>query len=430
MKPSQNWVSTSAPARQVLALSLQLVRDQTVQLVQSLSEADASAQSMPDASPTKWHLAHTTWFFETFVLVPHLASYAVFDPAYKVLFNSYYNGVGEKHPRSQRGLITRPGLAQVLEYRRHVDAALARLFAQPHLPEGVVDLLTLGLNHEQQHQELILTDLKHLLSQNPLNPVYSKPWPLTPVPLREPGWHTVQAGLYSVGFNQDGFSFDNEKPNHQVWLDSFSIAKYPVTNGDYIQFIEDGGYQRHELWLSAGWDEVAAQDWRAPHYWRLLDGQWFTFTLHGLVPVDPNTPVCHISFYEAEAFARWAQARLPTEEEWEVAAQFAAGSKGNHLEQGMFHPVPCAVSASSAPLLQMFGDVWEWTRSDYKPYPRFAPAAGAVGEYNGKFMCNQYVLRGGSCVTPQNHIRASYRNFFPANARWQFSGLRLAKDVS
>jgi ergothioneine biosynthesis protein EgtB len=435
MNSTQTWTDDCAKADTFashnLALRLQAVRDQTVLLTQSLSEADASAQSMPDASPTKWHLAHTTWFFETFVLVPHLAGYAVFDPAYKVLFNSYYNGVGEKHPRPKRGLITRPGLQQVLTYRRHVDAALAQLFMQTDLPAPVVELLVLGLNHEQQHQELILTDIKHLLSENPLNPIYSKTWPLTSVPIRESGWYTVESGLYSIGFDQDSFSFDNEKPAHQVWLDRYSLAKYPVTNGEFIQFINDGGYQRHELWLSAGWDEVAAQGWQAPYYWRLQEGQWFTFTLHGLVPVDPHTPVCHISFYEAEAFARWAQARLPTEEEWEVAARLASciAIKANHLEQGMFHPVPCALPANAAPLSQMFGDVWEWTRSDYKPYPRFAPAVGAVGEYNGKFMCNQYVLRGGSCVTPKNHIRASYRNFFPANARWQFSGLRLAKDA-
>jgi ergothioneine biosynthesis protein EgtB len=395
------------------------IRDASVALVAPLSAEDCALQSMPDASPAKWHLAHTTWFFETFVLEPSLPGYRPFAPGYNFLFNSYYNAVGERHPRPERGMLSRPSLDEVLAYRRHVDGAMAPLLSHP--------LVELGLNHEEQHQELLLTDLKHLLSRNPLRPAYQKPWPLMPVAPRQRGWISVAAGLYEVGHAGDGFAFDNEAPRHRVWLEAFKLATHPVTHGDWIDFIEDGGYRRPELWLAAGWDAVAARGWQAPQYWERRGAEWHTFTLHGMAPVDPHTPVCHVSFYEAEAFARWAKERLPTEFEWEVAAR-AAPLEGNFVESGALHPLPLRKAPVRGAPAQLFGDVWEWTRSDYAPYPGYRPAEGAVGEYNGKFMSGQCVLRGGSCVTPARHIRATYRNFFPPDARWQFSGLRLARD--
>jgi ergothioneine biosynthesis protein EgtB len=402
------------------------VRKATLALTKPLSEADCTVQSMPDASPVKWHLAHTTWFFETFVLTPHLAGYQRFNPAYKVLFNSYYHAVGERHPRAQRGLITRPGLQEVLAYREYVDIAMARLMTSD--PSKVNALIELGCNHEQQHQELILTDVKHMLSLNPLKPAYQKKWPLTTIQAGESKWFSVAEGLYEIGHTGPTFAFDNESPRHRVWLDAFKIASQPVTHGDFMAFMDDGGYQRPDLWLSAGWDAVIAGGWQAPMYWKKCDGRWSVFTLYGDVPVEPHAPVCHVSFYEAEAYARWAGARLPTEAEWEVASRTATSS-GNFLESGVLHPLALREASSDNTLVQAFGDVWEWTRSDYAPYPHFQTAAGAVGEYNGKFMSGQYVLRGGSCVTPTNHIRATYRNFFAPQTRWQFSGLRLARDA-
>jgi ergothioneine biosynthesis protein EgtB len=384
---------------------------------------------MPDASPVKWHLAHTTWFFETFILGAHRDGYRPFDPAYRVLFNSYYHAVGHKHPRSERGMLSHPALDEVLAYRRHVDQAVLESISKDRLPAPMAGLIELGIQHEQQHQELILTDLKHLLSRNPLKPAYQKQWPLTPIRARAARWIAFEEGLYQVGHATADFCFDNELPRHRVWLDAFELASHPVTHGDFLHFIEDGGYRRPELWLSAGWDLACAQGWQAPLYWeRGDDGRWSTFTLHGLVPVDPNTPICHVSFYEAEAYARWANARLPTEAEWEIAARHAP-IEGNFAESGALHPLASREDPAPGRLAQAFGDVWEWTRSDYGPYPGYKAASGAVGEYNGKFMCNQYVLRGGSCATPAAHIRATYRNFFPADARWQFSGLRLARGA-
>src|SRR5262245_14548705 len=396
------------------------VRAATLTLAAPLSAEDCALQSMPDASPVKWHLAHTTWFFETFVLEPYAAGYRTFDPAYRYLFNSYYNALGERHPRPERGMLSRPSLAEVLASRRHVDEAL---LARNNLPP---ELIQLGLHHEQQHQELILTDLKHLLSRNPLKPAYQKHWPLTPIRGRARNWIGFQGGLHEIGHSGAGFAFDNESPRHRVWLEDFEIASHPVTHGDFLDFVEDRGYGRPELWLSAGWDLVQSRGWQAPEYWRKRDGGWHTFTLHGEAPVDRNTPVCHVSFYEADAFARWAGARLPTEAEWELAAQSAPG-EGNFVESGALHPLALREDPAPGTLAQAFGDVWEWTRSDYGPYPGYRPASGAVGEYNGKFMSGQYVLRGGSCATPASHVRLSYRNFFPPEARWQFSGLRLAK---
>ncbi len=382
---------------------------------------------MPDASPVKWHLAHTTWFFETFVLVAHQVGYRAFDPSYRVLFNSYYHTVGDRHPRMERGMLSRPGLDQVMAYRQHVDAAMLGLLTQKPTHPDIEALIELGLQHEQQHQELILTDVKNLLSRNPLKPAYQKPWPLTPIRACERQWLTFEAGLQEIGHSGPDFCFDNEMPRHRVWLNAFQIASHPVTHGDFLDFIEDGGYRRPELWLSAGWDAVATHGWHAPLYWVQRGGDFYTFTLHGEMPVDPHAPICHVSFFEAEAFARWAKARLPTEAEWEVAAR-GAPRNGNFLSSGALHPLALREAPTEGVLAQAFGDVWEWTRSDYGPYPGFRPAEGAVGEYNGKFMCGQYVLRGGSCVTPSSHIRASYRNFFGPEARWQFSGLRLARD--
>jgi ergothioneine biosynthesis protein EgtB len=410
-----------------LAERFEAVRETTRKLAAPLSAEDCAIQSMPDASPVKWHLAHTTWFFETFILAKQDPRRAPFDPAFRVLFNSYYNSVGDKHPRPQRGLLSRPSLDDVLAYRSQVEDELIAHLQAGRLDGEMLALVELGINHEQQHEELILTDMKHMLSCNPLRPAYQKNWPLTPVYARAKNWIPFHAGLRQIGHQGAGFSFDNETPRHNVWLDEFEIASQPVSHGDFIEFIEAGGYRRPELWLSAGWEAVTTRGWEAPLYWERRDGRWHTFTLHGMAPVECNTPVCHLSFYEADAFARWAGARLPTEAEWEVAAENVP-IEGNFLESGMLHPLALR-DEPPGPFAQLYGDVWEWTRSDYSPYPRFTAAPGAVGEYNGKFMCNQYVLRGGSCATPASHIRASYRNFFPADARWQFSGLRLARDA-
>ena len=418
-----------APSRDApLAQRFLATRGTTRALAAPLSAEDCAIQSMTDASPVKWHLAHTTWFFETFIVAPAMPGRAPFHPAFKVLFNSYYNAVGDKHPRPQRGMLSRPSLAEVLAYRESVEADLLSLLRRDALGPEALALVELGIQHEQQHQELILTDLKHLLSCNPLRPAYQKNWPLTPVHAREERWLAFEGGARQIGHAGGGFSFDNETPRHTVWLNDFEIATHPVTNGDYVRFIADGGYRRPELWLSAGWDVVCTRGWQAPLYWDNVDGEWHTFTLHGMAPVEPNTPICHVSFYEADAYARWAGARLPTEAEWENAAAFAPRD-GNFLESGALHPLALREAPAAGALAQAYGDVWEWTRSDYAPYPGFRAAPGAVGEYNGKFMCNQYVLRGGSCATPQSHIRPTYRNFFPADARWQFSGVRLARDA-
>ena len=396
------------------------VRHATLRLVAPLSAEDCVVQSMPDASPAKWHLAHTTWFYETFVLAPHVPGYRAFDPAYRYLFNSYYEAIGKRHPRPERGMLTRPSLDEVLAYRRQVDDAILAAAALP------AALLELGVQHEQQHQELILTDVKHLLWRNPLRPAYQRQWPLTTISARRRGWLGFTGGLYEIGHAGPGFAFDNEAPRHRVWLADFEMASHPVSHGDFLDFIEDGGYRRPELWLAAGWQQVQERHWQAPEYWERRDGGWHTFTLHGMAPVDRNTPACHVSFYEAEALARWAGARLPSEAEWEVAVQ-ATPLEGNFVESGALHPLAPRADPAPGVLAQAYGDVWEWTRSDYGPYPGYQPAAGAVGEYNGKFMSGQYVLRGGSCATPVSHARATYRNFFVPDARWQFSGLRLAR---
>ena len=404
----------------------QIIRSTTESLCANLSAEDCALQSMPDASPVKWHLAHTSWFFETFVLTPGLADYQPPHAHYKVLFNSYYVAVGERHPRPERGLLSRPSLSEVLDYRHHVDRSIAR-WIDRCADVGALQIFELGLNHEQQHQELILTDLKHLFSRNPLKPAYCARIEPARSQVATTHWIAYAAGLREMGWGGTGFAFDNESPRHRHYLRAFELASHLVTNRDYRAFIDDGGYRRPELWLSEGWDARGNGNWRAPLYWQ-LDGNGSQFTLSGVCAVDGDEPVCHVSFYEADAYARWANARLPTEAEWETAA-CELEINGNFSDAGFYSPIADHARSDALRPRQMFGDVWEWTRSDYAPYPGFRPAAGAVGEYNGKFMCNQYVLRGGSCATPESHIRASYRNFFPADARWQFSGVRLARDV-
>jgi ergothioneine biosynthesis protein EgtB len=401
------------------------VRATTMRITSWLSPEDQMLQSMPDASPAKWHLAHTTWFFETFILQPHRPGYRAFDSRYTYLFNSYYKRLGSHPYRGSRGLLSRPSLDHVHAYRAYVDAAM--LDVLDHASQDVLELVELGLNHEQQHQELILTDVKHGLGTGPLRPdsINGAQPNLAPAKL---AWTEIDGGIDRVGYDGNGFAFDNESPRHEVLLRPFRIASRPVTNAEYLEFMRDEGYRRPELWLSDGWDTVCAQNWRAPLYWEQQeDGSWQQFTLNptseiGMKPVNPAEPVCHISYYEADAYARWSGARLPSEEEWETAAT-RIPSYGTFLEDNVFHPQPAHGEGSQ----QIFGDVWEWTASAYTAYPGFQPPAGAIGEYNSKFMCNQLVLRGGSCVTPASHIRASYRNFFPPHARWQFSGLRLAK---
>ena len=417
-----------------LAEQYRQVRNATLALCTTLSAEDYVVQSMPDASPAKWHLAHTSWFFEEFVLQQARAQYAFYDPNYRFLFNSYYNAVGPMHTRANRGLLSRPSVAEVLAYREHVDEQILELLAQGLTAEARASA-TLGLNHEQQHQELLLTDIKHLFACNPLLPAFTQH---TPQPARAAPALTFRGfgdGLVDIGHQGAGFSFDNELPRHRVYLQPFELANRPTTNAEYLGFIRAGGYANAALWLSDGWATVQREQWTRPIYWAdSLDAQ---FTLNGgLRELDPHAPVCHLSCYEADAFARWAGARLPTEFEWEIAAAAADGpAAGNFVENRHWHPLAAAYPTptsdpdGSAPLLQMFGDVWEWTQSAYAPYPGYRPAAGALGEYNGKFMVNQLVLRGGSCATPRSHIRPTYRNFFNPAARWQFSGVRLARDL-
>ena len=408
------------------------VRRTTENLCAPLTAEDQMVMSTPEASPVKWHQAHTTWFFETFLLAPNLQAYKAFDPRFTYLFNSYYKQLGDHPNRLTRSNFSRPTLDEVHQYRAHVDQHMQTLM-ESHLTDELATLIELGLNHEQQHQELIVTDAKHALWSNPLRPSYFPPAPEgvappapqrakvgAPTPLR---WCAFDGGLRRVGFDGSTFAFDNETPAHEVFLYPFELASRLVTNAEYITFIRDGGYDRAELWLSDGWDTVIANRWSAPQYWEEREGQWFTMTMSGMQPVAPDEPVCHVSYYEADAYARWAGARLPTEFEWEIASRDLP-LDGNFLDSGLLHPQPAEPYAD---VTQMFGDVWEWTASPYSPYPGFAPLAGALGEYNGKFMCNQMVLRGGSCATPASHIRATYRNFFPPPARWQFMGIRLAR---
>ena len=399
-------------------------------LCADLESEDFVVQSMPDVSPTKWHLAHTTWFFETFILKKFASKYRAEVPQYAYLFNSYYNAAGDMHRRDLRGLISRPTVKETQRYRSSVDACIDDVVsnADEKLLDDIEPILILGIHHEQQHQELLVTDIKHVFAQNPLCPVFRdrevkiaspKPVPITFLDFEET---TVE-----IGHHGQGFAYDNEGPLHRALVPAFSLAARTVTNGEYIAFINDDGYARPEFWLSLGWMTVNEQRWQAPLYWTKRDGAWWNFTLSGFRPVDESEPVTHVSYFEADAYANWARARLATEFEWERAAVGCA-IEGNFVEGQVFHPRPAPVSTEGQRLQQMFGNVWEWTRSAYSPYPGYRAAAGALGEYNGKFMCNQYVLRGGSCATSRSHIRRSYRNFFQPEKRWQFTGIRLAQD--
>jgi len=408
------------------------VRNFTTRLCQSLAPEDYVVQSMPDVSPTKWHLAHTTWFFETFILKKWVTSYRPEVPQYTYLFNSYYNAAGDMHRRDLRGLISRPTVDETHRYRSSVDSDIDKLIsrADEELFAEIEPIVILGIHHEQQHQELLITDIKHVFAQNPLYPVFRErridvvSAKTTPTKFIEFEEITVE-----IGHDGSGFSYDNEGPRHRALVLAFSLASRPVTNGEYLEFIDAGGYARSEFWLSLGWMTVNEQRWQAPLYWIKRDGAWWNFTLSGPRPVDESQPVTHISYFEADAFANWSGARLPTEFEWERAAA-KIDIDGNFVESETFHPQPGRSSGQDRHLAQMFGDVWEWTRSAYSPYPGYRAAPGALGEYNGKFMCNQYVLRGGSCATSGSHIRRTYRNFFPPEKRWQFTGIRLAHDPS
>ena len=435
--PSLNVRGANSPGspvdRSAWANRYRAVRGLTGELCAPLQTEDYVIQSMPDASPAKWHLAHSSWFFETFVLKPGLAGYTGSDPTYAYLFNSYYNAVGPMHCRALRGMISRPTVAQVYAYRRQTDKAMLTLINDATSEEWshLEPLVELGLQHEQQHQELLLTDLKHMFAQNPLRPRYGPE-------LRDAGdsgttnpvtWLNYEGGIREIGHAGTGFHFDNEAPQHQAFIHPFQLASRLVTNGDYLDFIQDGGYQQPELWLSLGWTTVRERQWDSPLYWESRDmTDWQEFTLAGLRKLDLSEPVTHVSYFEADAFARWSGARLPTEEEWEVAAK-SQPVTGTFVDARRFHPAATPAPAPDQPA-QLFGEVWQWTRSSYSAYPGYRPPPGAIGEYNGKFMCNQYVLRGGSCATSRSHYRSTYRNFFPPDKQWQFTGIRLARDAA
>ena len=407
------------------------VRQFTEQLCQPLVTEDYVIQAIPDVSPPKWHLAHVSWFFETFILASASPAYRPFDASYAYLFNSYYVAAGARHCRPKRGLLSRPTVEEVYRYRAYVDQHMTGLLIdlQGEKFERWAPIIELGLHHEQQHQELLLTDVKYNFACNPLRPAYviaeSSKDTRAVAPIR---WVGFGEGVYWIGHDGQGFAFDNESPRHRSFVEPFELASRLITNGEYLAFMADGGYERPDLWLSMGWDVVQREGWRAPLYWEQRDGTWWTMTLAGMQAVLEAEPVCHVGYYEADAYARWAEARLPTEAEWEVAT-VELPVRGNFVEHRTFHPVPISESDTGVPVSQMFGDVWEWTQSHYSPYPGYAAVSGALGEYNGKFMANQFVLRGGSCATSVSHIRSTYRNFFPADARWQFMGIRLAKTA-
>lgn len=399
-------------------------RNFTEKLCSPLAKEDYVVQTMPDMSPAKWHLAHTTWFFETLLLKLYEKDYKEFHPQFHYLFNSYYNGLGSQHPRSQRGYLSRPTVETIFEYRKRVDAAMVALLKSEKENRDFLFLVELGLNHEQQHQELILTDLKHLFSCNPLHPVYADSTAVSDAP-KELVFQSFDEGIIQIGHDGNGFGYDNEFPSHQKYIHGFKLASRLITNGEYLAFIEDGGYQKHEFWFSDGWSLVQQKNWKAPLYWYEEEEEWRNFTLNGAKKIDLHAPVCHVSYYEADAYARWAGKRLPSEEEWEVAAR-RAPIQGNFVENQNYSPI--GLAHQNDEINQMYGDVWEWTQSPYVGYPGFKPSKGSVGEYNGKFMSNQMVLRGGSCATSKSHIRSTYRNFFYPHQQWQFSGIRLAQD--
>jgi len=429
---SAEAAETDPPQHQPLASlnsRLSNTRRLSSEIAEPLSDEDQVVQAMDDASPTKWHLGHTTWFFETFVLKQFDEAYAPYDERFAFCFNSYYEAEGERHPRPKRGLLTRPSNREVRGYRAHVDAALQDFFARKDndVPAKAAELIELGIQHEQQHQELMLTDALSLFSMEPLKPAYREVDSLPqdgPAPVLE--WIDFDGGIVGVGHSGDGFAYDNERPHHDALLRPFRLATRCVTNGEWLEFMTDGGYETPALWLSDGLAVAREDGWRAPLYWEESAEGWQQMGLHGLQPVEPAAPVVHVSFFEADAFARWAGKRLPSEFEWETAVR-GHPEAGNMLGHGALRPLAAQANGASG-LKQMYGDVWEWTQSPYSPYPGFKAAAGALGEYNGKFMCNQFVLKGGSCVTPDGHVRRSYRNFFYPQQRWQFTGLRLADD--
>ncbi len=429
-EPQSSFYFSSTQTRESLLEQYQEVRSFSEKLCKPLVTEDFVVQSMEDVSPTKWHLAHTSWFFETFVMASQDVAHQPVCPEYSYLFNSYYIQAGERYSRQRRGLITRPGVQEVFEYRQRIDEqiiALLKEMSQPALGE-LLPLIEIGIHHEQQHQELMMSDIKHVFSFNPLYPVYKEREARSGQDVPEIAWVSFEEGIHRIGHEGNGFCFDSEMPCHRHFLESFQLANRLVTNGEYLRFIEDGGYREPTLWLSEGWYTLEKSGWKAPLYWREVDGEWHYFTLDGLRKVDPGEPVCHLSYYEADAFARWTGARLPSEAEWETASA-GVQLQGNFVNSERYHPRQVKVEESNGLPLQMFGDTWEWTQSPYIGYPGYKPVEGALGEYNGKFMCNQMVLRGGSCVTSQSHIRKTYRNFFAASARWQFTGIRLAKDT-
>ena len=408
------------------------VRDFSARLCRHLHPEDYVVQSMPDVSPTKWHLAHTSWFFETFIVKVWMPHYRSEVPQYAYLFNSYYNAAGDMHRRDLRGLISRPTVADTYRFRDSIDQCVTQLIAEADeaLLSEIERILVLGLHHEQQHQELLLTDIKHVFAQNPLYPVFAEATPDLETAGRVGLQRFVEfdEAMVSIGHDGSGFAYDNEGPPHRALVPAFLLSNRLITNGEYLAFMEAGGYSRPEYWLSLGWTTVNEQRWRAPLYWIERNGRWWNFTLSGFRPVNEDEPVTHISYFEADAYANWAGGRLPTEFEWERAASHLPIT-GNFVDDECFHPAPAPSTANEDELQQMFGDVWEWTRSAYLPYPGYRAGPGALGEYNGKFMCNQMVLRGGSCATSRDHIRATYRNFFQPEKRWQFTGLRLARDL-
>ena len=430
-EPKRNgWTGSEVLSKPEVLRRYVRVRNFSKRLCETLEPEDCVIQTMPEASPTKWHLAHTSWFFEEFVLKQFFPGYQPLHPQHGFLFNSYYNAVGPFYSRPHRGLLSRPTVKEVFHYRSDIDLFIADLIesADEELLAKLEPIVTLGLHHEQQHQELMLTDIKSVFWQNPLRPAFRTRdgGQAQPVPAMK--WTKFDGGVYGVGHQGSGFSYDNEGPRHRAFVESFGLSSRLITNAEYLAFVGDGGYRRPDLWLSLGWNTLKEKGWEAPLYWEKREGRWHTMTLAGMRELVPEEPVCHVSLFEADAYARWSGARLPTEEEWETASA-ELPLKGNFVESELYHVSPLRPRDSATEPHQMFGDVWEWTRSSYSPYPGYSTVAGALGEYNGKFMCNQYVLRGGSCATSQSHIRHTYRNFFPPEARWQFSGIRLAKDL-